>query len=273
MQILERRTKAYEIQGDNLEMLKVVVDPQFNVFAEAGKMIYVRGNVQMDSRMPEAGGTGGFLGKVMGAGKRMLAGESLFFTHFEGQGEAGFAGDFPGRILPVGLQNHSILAQRDAFIAAIGKVDISIALQKRIGGALFGGEGFILEEISGDGVVFIHAGGDLFSFDLEPGETIQIDTGSVVAWDSTVQYDVQMMGSVKSALFGGEGLFLTTLTGPGTVVVQTMTLSKLRRQIGWSAGKTESSGSSLAKGLGMGGIGAAAGGILGSILGGEDDEG
>ncbi len=272
MQILERQTKAYEIEGDNLEILKVQVNPQFKVFAEAGKMIYVRGNVEMDSRMPEGKGSG-FLGKVMGAGKRMLAGESLFFTYYEGNGEAGFAGDFPGRILPVGLANHTILAQRDAFIAAIGDVEISVALQKRLGGGLFGGEGFILEKISGDGIVFIHAGGDLVTFELAPGETMRIDTGSVVAWDESVQYDVQMMSSIRSALFGGEGLFLTTLTGPGTVVIQTMTLAKLRRQIGWSAGKTESSGSSLAGNIGLGGLAAGAGGLLGSILGGEDDDG
>ncbi|PIU31162.1 MAG: TIGR00266 family protein [Syntrophobacteraceae bacterium CG07_land_8_20_14_0_80_61_8] len=272
MRILERKTRAYEIQGDNLEILKVCVDSQLSVFAEAGKMIYVRGNVRMDSRMPETASGGGFLGKVMGAGKRMLAGESLFSTHYEGQGEVGFAGDFPGRILAIGLSNQSILAQRDAFIAAMGNVDISIAVQKRIGGALFGGEGFILEKLSGDGLVFIHAGGDLFSFDLAPNETIRVDTGSAVAWDASVQYDVRMMSSVRSALFGGEGLFLTTLTGPGTVVLQTMTLAKLRRQIGRSVGKTEAAEPSLVRGLGIGGLGAAAGGILGGILGSEDDE-
>lgn len=272
MHILERKTKAYEIHGDNLEILKVFIDPHLSVFAEAGKMIYVRGGVRMDSRMPETGSGGGLLGKVMGAGKRMLAGESLFFTHYEGQGEVGFAGDFPGRILPVGLANQSILAQRDAFIAAMGNVDLTIAVQKRIGGALFGGEGLILEKLSGDGVVFIHAGGDLFSFELAAAETMRVDTGSVVAWDATVQYDVELVSSVRSALFGGEGLFLTTLTGPGTVVVQTMTLAKLRRQIGRSIGKTEAAEPSLVRGLGIGGLGAAAGGILGSLLGSEDDD-
>ncbi len=270
MKILERQTKAYEIHGDNLEILKVHVNPEFPLFAEAGKMIYIRGNVDMESRLPEKKDAG-FLGKVMGAGKRILAGESLFFTYYEGNGEVGFAGDFPGRILPVGLAGHTILAQRDAFLAAIGEVNISIALQKRIGGALFGGEGFILEKISGDGIVFLHAGGDLYQMDLEPGETIRVDTGSVVAWDESVTYDVQTVGSIKSALFGGEGIFLTTLTGPGTVVIQTMTLAKLRRQIGWSGGKTEASGSSLSKTLGVGGLAAGAGSLLGSILGDEDD--
>ncbi len=271
MKVLERQTKYYDIIGDNLEMLKINIEPTFKIFAEAGKMVYTRGNVSMESRMPEEEGTG-FLGRVMGAGKRALAGESLFFTYYEGTGEAGFAGDFPGRILPIGLSNQTMMAQKDAFIAAIGDIDISIAMQKKIGGALFGGEGLIVEKLSGDGVVFIHAGGDLVTFELAAGETMKIDTGSVVAWEDSVAYDVQMAGSIKSALFGGEGIFLTTLTGPGTIVIQTMTLSKLRRQIGSSVGKSESGGmGSMAKTLGGAGAAIGAGGILGSLFGGEDD--
>jgi uncharacterized protein (TIGR00266 family) len=272
MNLLERTTRAYEIVGDNLEMLKVQINPQFKLFAEAGKMVYTRGAVDMESRMPEQEESGGFLGKLMGAGKRLMAGESLFFTYFGGAGEVGFAGDFPGRILPVGLSGNAILAQRDAFIAAVGQVQVSIALQKRFGGGLFGGEGFILEKLSGDGVVFIHAGGDLVSFELAPGETMRVDTGSVVAWDESVIYDVQMVSNIKSALFGGEGLFLTTLTGPGHVIVQTMTLAKMRRQIGQSSGKTESGGSAIAQASAIGGLAAGTGAILGSILGGSDNE-
>ncbi len=268
MKVLERSTGRYEIVGDNLEMLKVRVDSRFPLFAEAGKMIYLKGEVEMESRLPEKEGTG-FMGKVLGAGKRMLAGESLFFTYYEGNGEVGFAGDFPGRILPIGLGKEAILAQKDAFIAAMGDVEISIALQKRIGGAIFGGEGFIVEKLSGDGIVFIHAGGDLVSFELAAGETMRIDTGSVVAWDESVTYDVAFVGSIKSAVFGGEGIFLTTLTGPGTVVVQTMTLAKLRRMVGFSEGSSENTGS-IGKTLGVAAGAAGVGGILGSILGGED---
>lgn len=272
MKVLERKTQFYEIVGDNLEMLKVQVGGPFQLFAEAGKMIYTRGRVQMESRMPQQDG-GGFLGKLMGAGKRVLAGESIFFTYFEGAGEVGFAGDFPGRILAIGLENQTMLAQRDAFIAAVGNIDISIAMQKRIGGGLFGGEGFVLEKISGDGVAFIHAGGDLFEFELQPGEDLTVDTGSVVAWDETVNYDVQTAGSIRSALFGGEGIFLTRLTGPGKVIVQTMTLGKLRRQIGYSGtSESESEGSTLGKVAGIGGLAAGAGTIFGSLLGGDDEE-
>jgi uncharacterized protein (TIGR00266 family) len=272
MKILDRKTNFYEIIGDNLEMLRVKVVDDYKLFAEAGKMIFTRGNVQMNCRMPEKGGSG-LMGKLMGAGKRALAGESLFFTYYEGQGEVGFAGDFPGRILAVGLEDESILAQRDAFIAAIGNIDVSIAFQKRIGGGLFGGEGFILEKISGDGVVFIHAGGDLFNFNLQPGETLLVDTGSVVAWDEEVTYDVQTVGNVRSAIFGGEGLFLTRLTGPGQVIIQTMTLAKLRRQIGLSgSGQTESGRSMLGTAAGIGGIAAGAGALFGNLFGGQDDE-
>jgi uncharacterized protein (TIGR00266 family) len=237
MTILDRNTKVYSIVGDNLEMLKVKINPKYQVFAEAGKMIYIRGDVSMESRMPD--GNKGLLGKLMGAGKRFLAGESLFWTYFEGKGEVGFAGDFPGRIIPIGLENTAILAQRDAFVAGIGDIDISIALQKRIKGAFWGGEGLILEKIAGQGVVFIHAGGELVSFDLTPGETIQVDTGSAVAWDESVVYDVRRVKSLKTALFGGEGIFLTSLTGPGTVIIQTMTLSKLRCQIGQTSSESK----------------------------------
>jgi len=236
MKILDRKTKIYEIVGDNLEMLKVKVIPQYKLFAEAGKMVYIRGNVEMESRLPEKGG---LLDKIVGMGKRLLAGESLFWTYYEGEGEVGFAGNFPGRILPIGLENTAILAQRDAFIAGIGDIDISIALQKRIKGAFWGGEGLILEKIAGQSVVFIHAGGELVSFDLTPGETIQVDTGSAVAWDESVVYDVRRVKSLKTALFGGEGIFLTSLTGPGTVIIQTMTLSKLRCQIGQTSSESK----------------------------------
>jgi uncharacterized protein (AIM24 family) len=272
MKLLERKMSFYEIVGDNLEMLKISVNGQFTLFAEAGKMIFTRGSVRMESRMPEQKVSDGLLGKLMGAGKRVLAGESLFFTYYEGEGEVGFAGDFPGRILAIGLENQSMLAQRDAFIAAVGDIDVSVALQKRIGGGLFGGEGFILERISGDGVVFIHAGGDLFGFDLLPGETMLVDTGSVVAWEESVTYDVQAAGSIRSALFGGEGIFMTSMTGPGQVIVQTMTLAKLRRQIGSGSGRTESGSSGMGAVAGIGGLAAGAGTILGTLLGGKGEE-
>ena len=267
MRILPRETELYRIQGDNLEMLTVKVGFK-PVFSEAGKMVYMRGNVTMETRMSSSKDKG-FLGKLLDAGKRLLAGESLFLTYFEGNGEVGFAGDFPGRILPVGLEGEAILAQKDAFLAAIGDVEISIALQKRIGGTLFGGEGFIVEKISGRGVVFLHAGGDLISFELAPGETIRVDTGCSVAWDESVTYDVQFVGGIKTSIFGGEGLFLNTLTGPGTVVIQTMPLSKLRRQL-QASGSREASENPVSGALKAGAVGGVVGGILSEIF--DDDQ-
>ena len=267
MRILPRETELYRIEGDNLEMLIVKVQGH-PVFAEAGKMIYMKGNVNMETRMSTSGNKG-FFGKLLEAGKRILAGESLFLTYFSGLGEVGFAGDFPGRILPVQLEGETILAQKDAFLAAIGEIEIGIALQKRIGGGLFGGEGFIVEKISGRGVVFIHAGGDLVSFDLAPGETIRVDTGCSVAWDESVTYDVQFVGGIKTTIFGGEGLFLNTLTGPGTVIIQTMPLSKLRRQL-QAAREGEVSENPATKAIGAGALGAAVGGILGEIFDSEE---
>ncbi len=268
MKILPRKTELYEIVGDNLEMLKIKVQGQ-PVFAEAGKMIYLKGRVNMETRMSTSKDKG-FFGKILEAGKRMLAGESLFLTYFTGSGEVGFAGDFPGRILPVELQGESILAQKDAFLAGIGNIEISIALQKRIGGALFGGEGFIVEKLSGRGIVFLHAGGDLVSFELAPGEVLRVDTGCSVAWDERVTYDIQFVGGIKTTIFGGEGLFLNTLTGPGTVIIQTMPLSKLRRQL-QTEGEREASENPITKTIGAGALGTTIGGILGGILGDSDD--
>ena len=268
MKILKKESEFYKIIGDNLEML-IVRTGKHKVFAEAGKMVYMRGDVKMETRMSTSENKG-FLGKLLEAGKRKLVGESLFLTFFTGNGEVGFAGDFPGRILPVLLENEAILAQKDAFLAGIGEIEISVALQKRIGGALFGGEGFVVEKLSGKGIVFLHAGGDLVSVKLAPGETIRVDTGCSVAWDESVAYDVGFVGGIKTTLFGGEGLFLNTLTGPGTVIIQTMPLSKLRRQM-QAIGDLEAGSSSLSSAAKVGTLGAVVGGILKDVLG-DDSE-
>ncbi len=237
----------YKIEGDNLQVLRIFLKPDEEVYAEAGKMVYKTNNVKMDTKMQ-----GGSLGeKIWGAVKRKIAGESLFTTHFTltsgTQGEVGFAGDYPGRIQPIDVSKTAFLAQKDAFIAAEKTVSFTIAFQKKIGAGLFGGEGFILEKFTGNGLVFIHAGGDFITFDLQPGETMQIDTGSVVGFEETVNYDIEFVGGIKTAIFGGEGLFLTTVKGPGKVILQSMTLSKLRRELGLYAAKP---GGGKATGLG-----------------------
>jgi len=220
----------FTIHGDNLQVARIRLKPGQEVYAEAGKMVYKFPSVQWETRM-----TGDTLGaKIWGALKRKLMGESLFLTYFRAlaPGEVGFAGNYPGRIQVFDLQpGQSILAQRDSFVCAQNSVQLNIALVKKLGAGLFGGEGFILERLTGPGVVFIHAGGDFVEFNLGAGESVQIDTGSIVAFDESVTYDIQFVGGIKTAIFGGEGLFLATLTGPGRLIIQSMTLEKMRREM------------------------------------------
>ncbi len=193
-------------------------------------MVYKTPKVAGETRM-----TGESLGeKLLGAIRRTVTGESLFVTYFRanGPGEVGFAGSWPGRIQTFELApGQAILAQRAAFHGAQSSVQLSIAFVKKLGAGFFGGEGFILEKLTGPGLVFIHAGGDFVEFTLKPGESLQIETGCIVAFDETVNYDIQYAGGIKTALFGGEGLFLATLTGPGRLILQSMTLQKLRREL------------------------------------------
>jgi len=220
----------YTIQGDNLQVARVRLKPGQELYAEAGKMVYKTATVQWETRM-----TGATLGaKLMGALRRTVTGESLFVTYFraDGGGEVGFAGSYPGRIQVFDLKpGQTILAQRDAFLFAESAVAFNVAFVKRLGTGLLGGEGFILEKFTGPGAVFIHAGGDFVEFDLQPGQMLQVDTGCIVAFDESVDYDIQFVGGIKTALFGGEGLFLATLTGPGHVVIQSMTLERMRREL------------------------------------------
>lgn len=240
----------YKIEGDNLQILRIRLRGEQELYAEAGKMVYKTSNVSMETKVG-----GKTLGdKVIGALKRKIVGESLFTTHYRaitGEGEVGFAGDYPGRIEAIELDGgKAFLAQRDAFIVAESTVNFSIALQKKIGAGLFGGEGFILEKFTGKGIVFIHAGGDFVHFNLAPGEILQVDTGSVVGFEETVDFDIQFVG-IATAIFGGEGLFLATLKGPGKLILQTMTLSKLRRELGLMARRGGGEQSGLGSIFGM----------------------
>jgi len=220
----------YTIQGDNLQVARIRLKPGQEVYAEAGKMVYKTANVQWDTRM-----TGQTLGdKLLGALRRTVTGESLFVTYFhaDGEGEVGFAGSYPGKVQVFDLRpGQSIMAQRDAFICAQPSVQLSVALVKKLGAGFFGGEGFILQKLVGPGSVFIHAGGDFVEFDLAAGQVIQVDTGCIVAFDESIDYDIQFVGGIKTAIFGGEGLFLATLSGPGKVLVQSITLQRLRREL------------------------------------------
>ncbi len=221
----------YDIEGHNLQIARVHLQPGQEIYAEAGKMIYKSANVDWQTRM-----TGQSLGqKIWGAVKRKLMGESLFFTYFRsntGPGEIGFAGSFPGKIQVFSLApGQMIMVQRDGFLFAEASVTLDIALVRRLGAGLLGGEGFILQKLTGPGAVFVHAGGDHVDFTLAPGEMLQVQTGHLVAFEPSVNYDVQLVGTIKTAIFGGEGLFLTTLTGPGRVILQSMTLERLRHEL------------------------------------------
>jgi len=225
----------YAIQGDNLQVARVRLKPNQEVYAEAGKMVYKTTSVQWETRM--SGET--LADKLLGALRRTVTGESLFLTYFHsnGPGEVGFAGSYPGRIQAFDLAaGESILAQRDAFLFAQTSVQFNVALVKKLGVGFFGGEGFILERLTGPGTVFIHAGGDFVEFKLNAGESLQVDAGCIVTFDESVDYDIQSVGGIKTALFGGEGLFLANMTGPGRVIVQSMTINKLRREL--APGKT-----------------------------------
>ena len=194
-------------------------------------MIYKSANVDWATRM-----TGQSFGqKIIGAIKRKLMGESLFFTYFRAAntgGEVGFAGSYPGKIQVFDLApGQTMMVQRDGFLFAQGSVSLDIAMVRRLGAGLLGGEGFILQKLTGPGSVFVHAGGDHVDFMLAPGEVLQVQTGHLVAFEPTVNYDVQLVGSIRTAIFGGEGLFLTTLTGPGRAILQSMTLERLRHEL------------------------------------------
>ena len=252
----------YDIEGHNLQIARVHLQPGQEIYAEAGKMIYKSATVEWTTRM-----SGNSIGdKIIGAFKRKLMGESLFFTHFQataGAGEVGFAGHYPGKIqvfdLPPG---QTIMVQRDGFLFAQSTVSLDIALVRRLGAGLLGGEGFILQKLTGPGLVFVHAGGDHVDFTLAPGETLQVQTGHLVAFEPTVNYDIQMVGSIRTALFGGEGLFLTTLTGPGRVILQSMTLERLRHEL--APGEHQHSGDERNP------LGALARGNLGSFFSTDD---
>lgn len=222
----------YHIHGDNLQVIQIRMKPGQELYAEAGKMLYKTPSVNWETRM-----SGATIGeKIWGALKRKLSGESLFLTYFRlmgaSTGEVGFAGDYPGRIKAFDLKaGQSVLVQRDSFLCAQSSVTFNIAFVKKIGSGLFGGEGFILQKLTGPGTVFIHGGGDFVEFDLGPQEGLHVDTGCIVGFDESVDYDIQFVGGIKTALFGGEGLFLATLRGPGKVLVQSMTLEKMRREL------------------------------------------
>jgi uncharacterized protein (TIGR00266 family) len=230
----------FKIFGEELQFVEVELDPGESAIAEAGAMMYMTSAIEMNTIFGDGsqeGAASGIVSKLLGAGKRLLTGESLFMTVFTNQGQGkqqvAFAAPYAGRIVPLDLSNlgGSLVCQKDSFLCAARGVSIGIAFQRKIGVGLFGGEGFIMQKLEGDGLCFVHAGGTIQSFDLTPGQTLRVDTGCIVALQSSVGYDIQYVGKIKTALFGGEGIFFATLTGPGRIWLQSLPLSRLADRI------------------------------------------
>src|SRR5688572_30144834 len=228
----------FQIYGDDMQFVEDELDPQEAVVAESGGMMYMEDGIEMETIFGDGSQqNSGFLGSLMGAGKRLLTGESLFMTVFLNRGmgkkHVAFGAPYPGKIIPVQLSEigGELITQKDSFLCAAKGVSVGIAFNKRIGAGLFGGEGFIMHRLQGDGCAFVHAGGTLSQRDLGPGETLRVDTGCIVAFQPSVAYDIQYVGKIKSALFGGEGLFFATLRGPGRVWLQSLPLSRLADRI------------------------------------------
>jgi uncharacterized protein (TIGR00266 family) len=253
----------FKVFGTEMQFVEIELDPGESVVAEAGGMMFMENGIEMNTIFGDGGGQdGGFMGKLVGAGKRLLTGESLFMTVFThegiGKAKAAFASPYPGKIIPVdlGKAGGTLICQKDAFLCAAKGVTVGIAFQKKIGAGLFGGEGFIMQKLEGDGMVFVHAGGTIIERELSAGERLRVDTGCLVALEPSVNYDIEFVGGVKSAIFGGEGFFFAQLSGPGKVWLQSLPFSRLAGRI-WQAapqggGKDRGEGSVLGK---MGGIG------------------
>ena len=229
----------YKIYGDDMQYVEIELDPNETVISEAGSMMMINPNIHMETIFGDGSTSGGngFMDKLFAAGRRTLTGESLFMTTFTNRGTGKdhvyFAAPYPGKIIPIDLSQFGgeFICQKDAFLAAAKGVQIGIALQKRLGVGFFGGEGFIMQRLSGDGMAFIHAGGAIMKRDLQPRETLLVDTGCLVGMTKDVAYEIETIPGLKTKLFGGEGIFLARLRGPGTVYVQSLPFSRFASRI------------------------------------------
>ena len=240
----------YKIIGEDIQLVEIELDPMETVIAEAGAMVYMEEGINFDTRMGDGSEANqGILGKLFSAGSRVLAGESLFMTHFTNRGNVksrvAFSAPYPGTVIPIDLATIGgrLIVQKDGFLCAAMGTRLSIILNRRLGSGLVGGEGFILEKLEGDGLIFVHAGGTVIEKQLK-GETLRVDTGCIVAFEESIDYDIETTGSLKSMVFGGEGLFLATLRGNGRVWLQSMPIRKLIQALspwGRNAGKENQS--------------------------------
>jgi len=250
----------YTIYGEEMQYVEIELDPQEAVVAEAGSFMMMENGIQMNTIFGDGSGqTQSVLGKIFSAGKRLLTGESLFMTAFlntgAGKKKVSFASPYPGKIIPLDLTNFNgkFICQKDAFLCAAKGVVIGIEFSKKLGRGLFGGEGFIMQKLEGDGMAFMHVGGTVAKKELKAGEILKVDTGCIVGFDQTVNYDIEFVGGIKNTVFGGEGLFFATLQGPGTVYIQSLPFSRLAGRI--VASIPRSGGKSKGEGSILGGIG------------------
>ena len=228
----------YEIKGSEMQFVEVELDPGEAAVGEAGSMMFMDAGIQMDTVFGDgAAQQGGFFGKLLGAGKRLITGESLFTTVYTNAGagkqRVAFAAPYPGKIIPMDLRQLGgmLVCQKDSFLCAARGVSLGIYFQQKLSVGFFGGEGFIMQKLEGDGLAFVHAGGTVVKRELQPGQTLMVDTGCVVAFTPNVNFEIQYVGKIKTALFGGEGLFLAKLTGPGTVWLQSLPFSRLASRV------------------------------------------
>ena len=264
----------YEIKGSEMQFVEVELDPGETAIGEAGSMFFMDTGIAMDAVFGDGSGgnQGGLFGKLLGAGKRLLTGESLFTTVYTNQAAAkqrvAFGAPYPGKILPMPLRQlgGTLLCQKDAFLCAARGVSLGIAFQQKLGVGFFGGEGFIMQKLEGDGLAFVHACGTVVKRELASGQSLMVDTGCVVAYTPSVNFEIQYVGKIKTALFGGEGLFLARMTGPGTIWLQSLPFSRLASRVFAAAPQT---GGSREEGSVLGGF--ATGGLLGGLIGGDDD--
>ncbi|KPF59950.1 hypothetical protein D621_03280 [beta proteobacterium AAP51] len=264
----------YEIKGAEMQFVEVELDPGEAAVGEAGSMFFMDPGISMDTVFGDGSAqTGGLFGKLLGAGKRLVTGESLFTTIYSNASSAkqrvAFGAPYPGKILPMDLRQLGglLICQRDAFLCAARGVSLGIAFQRKLSTGFFGGEGFIMQKLEGDGLAFVHAGGTVLRRDLQAGQTLLVDTGCVVAYTGNVDFEIQYVGKVKTALFGGEGLFFAKLTGPGTIWLQSLPFSRLASRVFAAAPQA---GGGRREEAGLGGL-VGGGGLLGGILGGDND--
>jgi len=246
----------YKIIGSDIQLVEIELDPFETIVAEAGAMCYMESGIDFETKMGDGSNPNqGFFGKLVQAGSRLLTGESLFMTHFTNKGQnksrVAFSAPYPGTVIPIDMKtiNNHLIVQKDGFLCAAFGTKISISFSKKMGTGFFGGEGFILEKIEGDGMVFIHAGGTIIEKNLN-NETLRIDTGCIVAYEPQLDFDIQRAGNLKSMVFGGEGLFLATLKGTGKVWLQSMPISKLVAALSPRGGNAKGEGGSILGRLG-----------------------